>query len=126
MYDYNDSANNSYISRKQSLHCDLNLKQIQKPLEVSIEGLIEEINFHNCEPIISSLQEISADNSIKIDYINQCAAKVIINGSQEGLEKLQYLFRSVDLQEFLDNKQWQYFSQVIVDKNCCVDDLEVI
>ncbi|MDJ0580542.1 pentapeptide repeat-containing protein [Crocosphaera sp.] len=123
---YADSANNSYISAKQYNHCNLNLTKQQKPLEVAIEGLIEQINFHNFEPIISSLQEISVDNSIKIDYINQCTAKVILNGSQEGLEKLQDLFRSGELQEFLDNKKWEDFSQVIVENICFVEDLEVI
>lgn len=126
MYNYGYSGNKNHISGKQPIHYDLNPRLPQKPLEVSIEGLIDQINFHNFDPIISSFQKISADNSIKIDYINQDTANVILNGSEEGLKKLQDLFISAALQECLDKRQWEDFSKVVITHLCFVEDLEVI
>ncbi|MEL4898597.1 pentapeptide repeat-containing protein [Crocosphaera sp. Alani8] len=98
----------------------------KKPLEVSLKTLRYEINFHNFEPVISLFRKVSEDNLIQVDYIDQSSYNLIINGSDQGLKKLEKLFRSGNLEKSIKKIKSEYFSQIIIDNICFIEDVKVI
>ncbi|MDJ0662403.1 MAG: pentapeptide repeat-containing protein [Crocosphaera sp.] len=126
MCNYGYSRNNSNISGNKFLDYHSSLKEGKIRLEVSVNSLIDEINFHNVELIISLLKKVSEDNSLQLDYIDQSNYNLIVNGSEQGVRKLDNLLTSGDLQELLKNIKSEYFSQVIVESIRFIEDVEVI
>ena len=70
----------------------------------SITGSFEKnkINVAKLKAIEASLQEIAGDASLKIIDIEEGSIRLILEGSQEGLERLEQLFKSGELTEVLD------------------------
>ena len=73
-------------------------------LAFSITGSFEKskINVAKLKAIEASLREIAGDVSLKIVDIEEGSIKLILEGSQEGLERLEQLFKSGELTEILD------------------------
>ena len=69
----------------------------QKRLAFAIAGSIEEVDQAKLKVIAALLQEISGDTSIKIIAMQEGSIRLILEGSQEGLEKLKELFESGEL-----------------------------
>ena len=70
----------------------------------SITGSFEKnkINVAKLKAIEASLREITGDASLKIIDIEEGSIRLILEGSQEGLERLEQLFKSGELTEVLD------------------------
>lgn len=93
-------------------NCELNGKQIITSEEVQEENPkkrvcnllfeYEEDNFSKIQVIQSMLREIVGDDSITIIDIEKGSIKLILQGSQAGLERLEELFKSGELKELLD------------------------
>ncbi|MEL4896771.1 pentapeptide repeat-containing protein [Crocosphaera sp. Alani8] len=99
---------------------------VNKPLQVSLKSLRYEINFHNFELIVSFFRKVSEDNLIQVDYIDQSSFNLILNGSEQGLRKLEKLFRAGTLEKSIKKIKSEYFSQIIIENLCFVEDVEVI
>ena len=95
-------------------------------LEVSFKSSIDEIDFHNVDLIISLLQEVSEDNSIQVDYIDQETFNLILNGSNQALKIIKDLFTSGDLQKLVKKMKSDCLSQVFVESVGFVEDRKVI
>ena len=70
----------------------------------SITGSFEKnkINVAKLKAIEASLREIAKDASLNIVDIEEGSIKLILEGSQAGLERLEQLFKSRELTEVLD------------------------
>ncbi|MEL6385213.1 MAG: hypothetical protein AAFQ89_22660, partial [Cyanobacteria bacterium J06626_18] len=56
------------------------------------------------EAIAQLLRQKTGDDSIEIAFFTEGSIKLVLNGSPEGLEKLQELFDSGELAEVLDDR----------------------
>ncbi|MDJ0729311.1 MAG: pentapeptide repeat-containing protein [Crocosphaera sp.] len=126
MYNYSYSGKNRDISGNKSVDYDYHPIESKGRLEVSVKSLIDEINFHNFDLIVSFLQEVSKDKSIQVDYIDQSTANLIFNGSSQGLKKLEDLFTSGDLQELLKKIKFEDFSEFTLKSVRFIEDVEVL
>ena len=126
MYNYSYSRNKSNIYRDKSVQCGCHPIESQRRLEICINSFIDELNFYNFDLVISLFKKVSEDNSLQVDYIDQSSYNLIVNGSDQELIKLEKLFTSGDLEEFLKNIKTEYFSQVIIESVRFREDIEVI
>ena len=126
MYNYSYSRNKSNIYRDKSVQCGCHPIESQRRLEICINSFIDELNFYNFDLVISLFKKVSQDNSLQVDYIDQSSYNLIVNGSDQELIKLEKLFTSGDLEEFLKNIKTEYFSQVIIESVRFREDIEVI
>ena len=69
----------------------------KKRLAFAIAGSIEEVDQDKLEAIVALLRKITGDTSIEIVGKEKGSIKLILEGSQEGLEKLKALFDSGEL-----------------------------
>lgn len=82
---------------------DRNGQLDKNDLAFSITGSFEKskINVAKLKAIEASLREFAGDVSLQIVDIEEGSIKIILEGSQEGLERLEELFKSGELNEVL-------------------------
>ena len=68
----------------------------------SVLGSVEPINAKKLKSLLLQLQKLSGDATIYIDDIELGSIRLILSGSQEGLERLEALFKSGELSEVFD------------------------
>ena len=68
-----------------------------KRLSFAIAGSVDEIERHKLEAITALLRKLSGDASIEILDIYEGSINLVLGGSLEGLERLEYLFDSGQL-----------------------------
>ncbi|MHC5614956.1 MAG: pentapeptide repeat-containing protein [Nostoc sp.] len=73
----------------------------QKQLAFAIAGSIDEVDQAKLKAILAVLQKISGDATIEIIRVEEGSIKIILNGSDEGLERIKQLFESGELTEVL-------------------------
>ena len=65
----------------------------------SVVGTVDQINAKKLKTLLRQLRNISGDISIDIDDIELGSIRLILKGSQEGLERIEALFKSGALTE---------------------------
>ncbi|WP_414566808.1 pentapeptide repeat-containing protein, partial [Anabaena sp. CCY 9613] len=73
----------------------------QKQLAFAIAGSVNEVDQSKLKAILALLQKISGDASIEIIRVEEGSIRIILNGSDEGLERINELFESGELTEVL-------------------------
>ncbi|HAC64144.1 MAG TPA: hypothetical protein DCF68_11545, partial [Cyanothece sp. UBA12306] len=110
--------NNNYNSAKQ--------KKTERRLEFTISGSIEELDSAKLYTIVSLLQQITGDATIKTDYTEKGSIKFILNGSDQGLQRLQELFDSGELEELLNSIKPEKIPPIVVENVQFREDLKTI
>ncbi|RUS92416.1 hypothetical protein DSM106972_099130 [Dulcicalothrix desertica PCC 7102] len=73
--------------------------QGQKRLGYAIVGSVDKVDVQKLKTIVALLQSITGDTSIEIVGIEEGSIKLILEGSQESLEKIKSLFKAGELTE---------------------------
>jgi uncharacterized protein YjbI with pentapeptide repeats/transcriptional regulator with XRE-family HTH domain len=73
----------------------------KKSYAFAIAGTVSPEDIAKLKAIIALIQKVSQDSSITIVDIERGSIKLILEGSQEGLERLENLFRSGQLEDVL-------------------------
>ncbi len=71
----------------------------EKRYAYAIAGSVDEVDILKLKAIAALLKELAKDTSIKIVDIEQGSIKLILEGSQKGLERLEALFKAGKLTE---------------------------
>lgn len=89
----------------------------KKQLAFAIAGTVDEIDQTKLKAILALLQDISGDASMKIIRVESGSIKLILSGSDEGLEKIKELFESGELTEIMgETVEYVRFIDEILDK----------
>ncbi|NJS15897.1 MAG: sigma-70 family RNA polymerase sigma factor [Nostocaceae cyanobacterium CSU_2_110] len=73
----------------------------KKQLAFAIAGSIDEIDQVKLKAILALLKKISGDASIEIIRVEEGSIRLILEGSEEGLERIKEVFESGELTEVL-------------------------
>lgn len=73
----------------------------QKQLAFAIAGSIKDVDQAKLKAILALLQKISGDATIEIIRVEEGSIRIILNGSDEGLERINELVESGELTEVL-------------------------
>ncbi len=67
----------------------------------AIVGSIEQVDLPKLKAIVALLQKMTGDTSIEIVDIEKGSIKLILEGSQQSLEQIEYLFKLGELKDIL-------------------------
>nr|MDZ8061302.1 pentapeptide repeat-containing protein [Nostoc sp. EkiNYC01] len=73
----------------------------KKQLAFAIAGSIQDVDHAKLKAILALLQKISGDATIEIIRVEEGSIRIILNGSDEGLERIKELVESGELTEVL-------------------------
>lgn len=73
----------------------------QKQLAFAIAGSFDEVDHAKLKAIVALLQKISGDATIEIIRVEEGSIRIILNGSDKGLERIKELVESGELTEVL-------------------------
>jgi DNA-binding CsgD family transcriptional regulator len=96
---YNIAEHLTPVLYEKTKHVNKNLEPAKYILVLS--ATIDEVNKPLAEAIIAHLRQISGDASLTLQRIEAGSVKLVLEGSQEGLERILALFREGNLTEVL-------------------------
>ena len=82
----------------------------QKRLAFAIAGSIDSVDQKKLQAIVTLLQKMTGDTSIEIIDIQEGSIRLILNGSEQGLERILSLYESGEL-----NSLFETFSGVFIE-----------
>lgn len=71
-------------------------EQSPRPVAFAVSGKMGELSPEELEAIVQLLRQKTGDDSIELAFVTEGSIRLVLNGSAEGLEKLQELFDSGD------------------------------
>ncbi|REJ50014.1 MAG: pentapeptide repeat-containing protein [Microcystis wesenbergii TW10] len=101
-------------------------QQSDKVFELVIEVGIDELTPENNDKIISFLQKIARDNTIKPIMKLKGSIRLFLEGSEDGLQRLADLHQSGELQALLNELKSDDIPEIIVKKAEFTTDAKVI
>ena len=87
-------------------------EQAAQPKAFAISGEVGNISPGELAAIVQLLRQKTGDDSIEIAFFTEGSIKLVLNGSPEGLEKLQKLYDSGELAEVLDGRSVEYVHSI--------------
>lgn len=145
-WDLDESANKVLVSSRET--CDTmdipttpaDVTEDQKTSEARVPyaavGTVAKADIPKVKAILDLLQEITGDSNIKLFDIEEGSVRLILEGSQSGLEQIETLFKSGQLTEVLGipvldvrpitmerNKKILVFT---IDANISTEDLQAV
>ncbi|WP_392530186.1 alr0857 family protein [Nostoc sp. C117] len=95
----------------------------QKQLAFAIAGSFDEVDHGKLKAILALLQKISGDATIEIIRVEEGSIRIILNGSDEGLERIKQLFESGELTEVLGTPVEYVDLTELDEKSCLIRDI---
>lgn len=87
-------------------------EQSLKPKAFAVSGYMGDLSPVELEAIVQLLRQKTGDDSIRVAYFTEGSIKLVLNGSPEGLEKLQELFDSGELTTVLNSRSVEYVHSI--------------
>ena len=87
-------------------------KQSDEPKAFAISGKMGDLSSEELKAIVELLRQKTGDNSIDIAFSTDGSIKLVLNGTPEGLEKLQNLFDTGALTKVLDDRPVEYVNSI--------------
>ena len=87
-------------------------EQSPQPKAFAVSGRMGELSPAELEAIVQLLRQKTGDDSITLAFYTEGSIKLVLNGSPEGLNKLQELFDSGELTNVLDGRPVEYVHSI--------------
>ncbi|MDB9529951.1 pentapeptide repeat-containing protein [Oscillatoria sp. CS-180] len=82
------------------------------PKAFAVSGKMGDLSPAELAAIVQLLRQKTGDGSIELAFFTEGSIKLVLNGTPEGLDKLQELFDSAELTEVLDNRPVEYVRSI--------------
>ncbi len=73
----------------------------EEGLVVVISGNLDNISSKDLDLILTALQQLTGDCTLKMEFVKKGSVKIGLSGSQEALKKIQKLFEEGEIKEIL-------------------------
>lgn len=87
-------------------------EQSPKPKAFAVSGKMGDLSPEELEAIVQLLRQKTGDDSIDLALFTEGSIKLVLNGSPEGLDKLQELFDSGELTNVLEGRSVEYVHSI--------------